>query len=204
MILECRNLEKSYDGRPLFSGLNLTLEKGEKVGILGPSGKGKSTLLKMVAGLVHPDRGRIRDHGARIGYVFQEPRLMPWYSALDNVAMPLVSLGHSQAAARREAARFLDDMGLSGFLNHYPGALSGGMNQRVAIARALAVSPGLLLLDEPFTGLDPDLRQSVRTRMAGVLARTGAGVIHVTHTREELMEGTARIYTLTTRGLVLI
>ncbi|MCG8568305.1 MAG: ATP-binding cassette domain-containing protein [Desulfobacterales bacterium] len=202
MVLECINLEKRYGSHMLFTGLNLALGKAEIIGILGTSGRGKSSLLKIAAGLVAPTKGKCRVHAGPVGYVFQEPRLLPWYSALDNVALALLPLGYTISSARQRAGQFLDQMGLSGFETHYPGTLSGGMNQRVSIARALAVSPKLLLLDEPFTGLDPDLRASVRDRMENVLAKTRAGVIHVTHAKEELMTSTNRIFTLTAQGLV--
>ena len=201
-LLEFHNLEKRYNTQILFTGLNLTLDTEEIIGVLGPSGKGKSTLLKIAAGLVRPTKGKIRVNAGCIGYVFQEPRLLPWYSALDNVALALLPTGYTIALARQRATLFLAQMGLSGFENHYPGALSGGMNQRVSIARALAVSPKILLLDEPFTGLDPDLRASVRARMEAVLVRSRAGVIHVTHAKQELMASTNRIFTLTDQGLI--
>ncbi|PHR28542.1 MAG: nitrate ABC transporter ATP-binding protein [Desulfotalea sp.] len=202
MVLQFKNLEKSYGGRLLFEGVNLTLSPDEIVGVLGPSGKGKSTLLKIAAGLEKPTGGMARIDTRRIGYVFQEPRLMPWYSALDNIALALLPLGYSSSSARQRAGRFLEEMGLGGFESHFPETLSGGMKQRVSICRAMAISPKLMLLDEPFIGLDPDLRADVRRRMQKILAQSRAAVIHVTHDKDELLPNTSRIYTLTGRGLI--
>ena len=202
-ILEFQNITKTYGRRTLFQHLNLVLAPGETLGLLGASGAGKSTLLKMAAGLVLPSRGRVRVHARSIGYVFQEPRLLPWYSALENITIVLSALGVPSRQARKTALQYLDDMGLAGFEHHYPGELSGGMNQRVSIARALAVSPDLLLLDEPFTGLDPDTRNAVRARMAEALV-TRTAVIHVTHARSELLPATGMVYTLSGQGLVRV
>lgn len=201
-VLEFENVAKTYGRRTLFQHLGLALAPGEAAGLLGPSGVGKSTLLKIAAGLVRPSRGRIRVRARTTGYVFQEPRLLPWYSALENITIILSARGIPARQARATAFRYLDDMGLAGFERYYPGELSGGMKQRVSIARALAVSPDLLLLDEPFTGLDPDTRNAVRARMAEALSRTRTAVLHVTHARPELLPSTATVYTLSGQGLV--
>lgn len=200
-ILEFHRVAKTYKKNILFENVDLNLGPGEGIGLLGPSGAGKSTLLKMAAGLVQPSQGQVKTGTCRIGYVFQDPRLLPWYTALENIVLVLSARGMAAGPARKTAFRFLDEMGLSGFEHHYPKELSGGMNQRVSIARALAISPELLLLDEPFTGLDPSLRRSIRSRVAKVAGRTNACIIHVTHARDELLPGLKAMYTLTPAGL---
>jgi len=180
----------------LFENLSLDIGPGQVVGIQGPSGAGKSTLLKMAAGLIRPVNGRVLIHAAPLGYVFQEPRLLGWYTARENVSLALEAAGMSGRTARQIALRSLGDLDLDGFEAHYPRELSGGMNQRISIARALAVSPGLLLLDEPFTGLDPALKGRVREQVRAMAEKTGACVIHVTHSKQELLPGTHALYTL--------
>lgn len=196
LMVEFKNAAKTYRNRPVFEHLNLKLPQGEIIGIQGPSGGGKSTILKMAAGLIRPSAGQALVHAQTLGYVFQEPRLLPWYTALDNILLALVAQGKPKKKARKIATKFMADMGLTGFETHYPGELSGGMNQRISIARALAVKPDLLLMDEPFTGLDPALKASVRNRIQTLLASTPTCVIHVTHAKEELMDQTDRLYTL--------
>ncbi len=204
MVLQFEHLKKQYGDQVLFTDVNLSLEKGEKIGIIGPSGRGKSTLLKIAAGLVRPSAGRAIINTGRIGYVFQEPRLMPWYPAEDNIAMVLHPLGYSAEKAKARARELMGEMGLAGFEAYYPDALSGGMKQRVSICRAMAISPELLLLDEPFTGLDPDLRAAIRERLQKMLTNTKAAVIHVTHDISELMSTNNRLFRLTSRKLNIL
>lgn len=202
MILRFADLEKKYGDRTLFHNVNLTLEKGEVAAIMGVSGQGKSTLLKIAAGLASQDKGEAVVRTKRIGYVFQEPRLLPWFTAQKNIALVLGPLGYSGKEAAERAKELLAEMELSGFEEYYPAQLSGGMKQRVSICRAMAVEPELLLLDETFTGLDPDLRNGVRERMNTMIARVQSAVLHVTHDPAELMACTGSVYALTTEGLV--
>ncbi|WP_051309171.1 ABC transporter ATP-binding protein [Desulfogranum japonicum] len=201
-ILQFQNLSKSYTDKSLFSNVNLYLEQGQIIGIIGPSGQGKSTLLKIAAGLVKPGGGKIVIGTSRVGYVFQEPRLLPWYSARDNIALALHPLGYSSKKALHRADELLEKMELSGFESYYPDELSGGMQQRVSICRAVSISPELLLLDEPFTGLDPNLRLSIRSYLENIFEDLQAAIVHVTHDTKELLNGTCAVYTLTGQGLV--
>ncbi len=203
-ILQFHNLAKSYGDKRLFSNVNLCLEQGQIVGIVGPSGQGKSTLLKIAARLVEPGEGKITIAADRIGYVFQEPRLFPWYSALDNIAIALYPLGYSKKEALQYGRELLQKMGLAGFESYYPDELSGGMKQRVSICRAVSISPELLLLDEPFTGLDQGLRLSIRSYLQDIFEDFPAAIIHVTHDTRELLDNTCAVYTLTDHGLVMI
>ena len=191
-VLVFDDVTMAFGPRTILSGFNLTLGPKEVIGVHGPSGAGKSTLLKMAAGLISPVKGRVRLAHGPIGYVFQEPRLIPWYTALENICLAVTAWGHTMADARKTALRLLSDMGLESFENHYPRQLSGGMNQRVSIARALAVNPILLLLDEPFTGLDPALKSQVREKLSQMVADQGISVIHVTHDTGELLPATCK------------
>lgn len=191
-VVRMENVCKRFGGRPVIAGFNLTVRPGETLGMLGPSGVGKSTVLRLIAGLETPDSGRVRLATARIGFVFQEARLLPWDTALSNVALPLRAMGMSRPDALERARRFLRRMELSEFEDALPSRLSGGMRQRVALARAFAVAPDILLLDEPFTGLDKALKQSIRTLLETAIDECGAAVVHVTHDPTELLDRTSR------------
>lgn len=190
------NVSMAFGRHILFENLSLEIGPGQVVGIQGPSGAGKSTLLKMAAGLIKPVKGRVRVQTSPLGYVFQEPRLLGWYTARENISLALEAAGMSGKAAKETALRCLRDLDLGGFEAHYPRELSGGMNQRISIARALSVSPGLLFLDEPFTGLDPALKDRVKEQVRAMAEKTKACVIHVTHSKQELLPGTHALFTL--------
>ncbi|HEX7853785.1 MAG TPA: nitrate/sulfonate/bicarbonate ABC transporter ATP-binding protein [Sphingobium sp.] len=160
-------------GAPVIDGVNLTLEEGEIVGLLGRSGSGKSTLLRSIAGLIRPDEGEVRfvpdpdrrasDITPEIAMVFQTFALFPWLTVLQNVELGLEALKIPAAERRTRALAAIDLIGLDGFENAYPKELSGGMRQRVGLARAIVVDPALLLLDEPFSALDVLTAETLRT-----------------------------------------
>ena len=159
----------------MLSDFSLSLASGEHAALLGPSGIGKSTLLRLIAGLEQPDSGRIHSEFCRVGYVFQEDRLLPWLTAEDNLTVVT-------GCTRETAGELLDALELGGEYRAYPDTLSGGMRQRVSIARALAFSPDLLLLDEPFKGLD----EALRARVAELIRKRHDGtLLLVTHDRRE-------------------
>ena len=160
--------------------------------VLGPNGSGKSTLLRLISGLLEPDAGRITIEGQpvadadqRVGLVFQEPRLLPWRTALDNVAFPLQIAGVGAAERRERARSLLELVGVGGFADARPHQLSGGMRQRVAIARALARDPQILLLDEPFSALDALTRERFNAELLDLWQRTGKTILLVTHSLSE-------------------
>lgn len=160
--------------------------------VLGPNGSGKSTLLRLIAGLLEPGDGRIQidgrdvsDADQRVGLVFQEPRLLPWRTALDNVAFPLQLAGVAKGERRARAREQLELVGVAAFAEAYPHQLSGGMRQRVAIARALVREPQILLLDEPFSALDALTRERFNTELLELWQRTGTAIVLVTHSIPE-------------------
>jgi NitT/TauT family transport system ATP-binding protein len=171
-----------HDGRPTLDGVSLTVAPGAVAGLLGPSGAGKTTLLQIAAGLRRPDAGAVSNGFARTAIVFQEPRLLPWRTALANIAFGLKALGSPRAARRERAERLAARLGLTAAdTRKYPHELSGGMRQRVAIGRALAVEPDLLLLDEPFSALDVGLRRELQDLVRGLIDERGLAALFVTH-----------------------
>jgi NitT/TauT family transport system ATP-binding protein len=172
--------------------IDLDVEAGQIVSLIGPNGGGKSTLLRVIAGLLRPDRGQvlldrepIRGPDPRIGLVFQEPRLLPWRSAARNVAYPMELAGWDQARRTSRVAELLATVGLSGASDRVPAALSGGMRQRAALARALALEPRVLLLDEPFSALDALTRERFNVELLGLWGRTRTTIVVVTHSIQE-------------------
>jgi len=190
---------RRYGGHAIVDAVDLTLHPGELTAILGASGAGKSTLLRLIAGLEPVSSGAIRHGGTlwsdtrhtvpaehrRVGLVFQDFALFPHLSAARNVAFGLAHLDRSEA--RKLSLSWLDRLGLSARAEAYPHELSGGEQQRVAIARALAPSPVALLMDEPFSGLDPERRDGVRETTLGLIAETGVPALLVTHQPEEAL-----------------
>jgi NitT/TauT family transport system ATP-binding protein len=153
--------------------------------ILGPSGCGKSTVLNLIAGLDNHSAGEISIDGDRIGFVFQQPRLLNWRTVRDNVMLPLEQQDVERAVLRKLAEKYLALVGLAGYENYYPLQLSGGMQQRVSIARALAIDPDILLMDEPFSGLDEITGRKLRQELIRIWRETGKTILFVTHSISE-------------------
>jgi iron(III) transport system ATP-binding protein len=198
-------ISKSFGRTAAVHDVSFDIEPGEIICLLGPSGCGKSTLLRLIAGIEPPDGGRIAIDGldvsgpglfvppeARgVGLMFQDFALFPHLRVIDNVAFGLKRLG--KAVARAEAEAALHRMGLSGYADHYPHMLSGGQQQRVALARALVPRPGVLLMDEPFSGLDTHMRHIIRNETLAILREVRATAMIVTHDSEEAMRLADRI-----------
>jgi len=203
-VLELREAVKHYRTGdaivPAVDGVSLTIEQGEVVALYGPSGSGKTTLLLLAAGMTPPDSGEVLFKGrpigdlsardathfrrSELGFVLQQFHLIPCMPAIDNAALKLVAEGLSRRAARREAAAWLERVGLGERRNHPPERLSTGERQRVAIARALANRPGMILADEPTANLDTRCAQEVLAMIADISHREGVAVVLVTHDPE--------------------
>ena len=188
-------------GTEALRDVSFTVGTGEFVSLLGPSGCGKSTALRLVAGLLAPDAGHVAypDGKPEIGFVFQEPTLMPWADALTNARLPLDLKGVARSEADGRAAAALARVGLKGFEHAYPRELSGGMKMRVSIARALAAEPKLLLLDEPFAALDEITRNALGDDMLRLWREDGLTVLFVTHNVSESSYLSQRVLVMTPR-----
>ena len=176
--MKIENLCKSFDGKVVLDHVSLTLESGGTACLMAPSGRGKTTLLRCIAGLEVPDSGQITDLPERIAYVFQEDRLCDGFSAVDNIRLVT-----GKTLGEGEIRRHLEELGLAGSLDQPVRELSGGMRRRVVISRAVCFGAGLLLLDEPFKGLDDEARQQTADYI--LRHRGAAAILCVTHDRED-------------------
>ncbi len=200
-FLTLENLTKQFGAHKAVDGLTVGVEKGEFVSLLGPSGCGKSTALRILAGLADPSQGAVEWTGAArdLGFVFQEPTLMPWANVADNVRLPLKLAHADEARANVAVAQALARVGLTEFAQSYPRELSGGMKMRVSIARALATEPYLLLMDEPFAALDEITRFRLNNDLLNVWRELRRTVVFVTHSVFESVYLSQRIVVMTPR-----
>jgi spermidine/putrescine ABC transporter ATP-binding subunit len=203
-FLELVNLTVAYGkNSPVLKGLNLSIDRGEFVSLLGPSGCGKTTTLRLIAGFLKPLEGKVllngKDHTnvpphkRNIGVVFQNYALFPHMDVFENVAFGLKMRRISKAEIEKKVKRALDMVGLSGFENRLPSELSGGQQQRVAIARAIVIEPDLLLMDEPLSNLDANLRAEMRGEIKQLQQNLGITTIYVTHDQSEAIAMSNRI-----------
>lgn len=201
-LLSLRGVGKRFaNGTEALSGLNFEIAEAEFVTLLGPSGCGKSTALRLIAGLIAADSGEIGWNGPcpEMGFVFQEPTLMPWADALTNARLPLDLKRMPRRQANDRARRALARMGLADFAGAFPRELSGGMKMRVSIARALAGEPKLLLMDEPFAALDEPTRQALNDDLKRLSREDRITVIFVTHSVTEASYLSDRVLVMTPR-----
>jgi NitT/TauT family transport system ATP-binding protein len=209
-LLRLDGIAKTFsNGVTAIADVDLTIRPGEFVSLLGPSGCGKSTLLKLVAGLAQPSTGTIDwpqstydvagTPEPSLGFVFQEPTLLPWRTVFDNVHLPLMLTGENKPGARERVTEALELVGLSAFAQSYPRQLSGGMKMRVSIARALVIRPQILLMDEPFAALDEITRIKLNDDLLQLFSRQRLTVIFVTHSVYESVYLSSRIVVMSAR-----
>jgi NitT/TauT family transport system ATP-binding protein len=208
--LSAEGVSKAYgeadEAVPVIADLSFTLGQGEIVSVVGPSGFGKTTLLNVLSGLIPPSGGTILWHGrpidgmpGHVGYMLQKDLLLPWRTAIANVTIGLEIKGLAREEARRRARAILDQLALSGFEDHYPATLSGGMRQRVALARTLVAEPEVLLLDEPFAALDFQTKLVIESDTAKLVREQRRSVLLITHDIEEAVSLSDRVIVLSHR-----
>jgi NitT/TauT family transport system ATP-binding protein len=205
-LVALRDVGKTFaNGVVALDRIDLNVAAGEFLSLLGPSGCGKSTALRIIAGLIAPSRGSVtwangESVSARdIGFVFQEPTLMPWTDVASNVSLPLRLAGTDSRAAARQVDEVLARVGLTEFRRVYPRELSGGMKMRVSIARALVTKPKLLLMDEPFAALDEITRFKLNNDLRALWDALGTTIVFVTHSVFESVFLSNRIVVMTPR-----
>lgn len=208
MIIEARNIRKSFGSLEVLKGVDIAIDRGEIVSIVGTSGAGKTTLLQILGTLDRADSGELRIDGTdimgmnnrkqaefrnrRLGFIFQFHRLLPEFTALENVMIPALIAGKSRKEASQEAERLLSELNLSGRASHKPSELSGGEKQRVAVARALVNHPAIILADEPSGSLDSAHKEELHALFFRLCREMGQTFLIVTHD-EKLAAGTDRI-----------
>ena len=196
--MRVRDLTISYGSEPVLEGVNLAVGDGRFVSLVGPSGSGKSSLLRAVIGLQQPLSGTVETNLARsqLGILFQDDALLPWKTARDNVALGLSFNGMGRSKALAEAEAWLERLDLVGFGDRFPRHLSGGQRKRVALAQVLALKPKLILMDEPFASLDAIVGARVVRDVVALVERGGISVLLVTHDLEEALSLSDEVYLL--------
>jgi NitT/TauT family transport system ATP-binding protein len=209
-LLSLRGISKRFVARDrlvsAIEGISLDIARGEFLTMVGPSGCGKSTILNIVSGLMRPSEGTLELDGKalagvtrEIGYVTQQPNLMPWRTLIENVSFPLEVEGTSRSEREDRAAQLVRMVGLSGFEKSYPHELSGGMRQRANIIRTLIYSPKVILMDEPFGPLDAQTRVLLQEQLLDIWTRTGVTIVFITHDLHEAIGLGDRVVLLSSR-----
>jgi NitT/TauT family transport system ATP-binding protein len=200
VLVSLRNVGKTFEnGTVAVAGLDLDVVEGEFVSLLGPSGCGKSTALRLISGLSEASAGVVTSPGGNIGFVFQDPTLMPWTTVAENVMLPFKLKGADDTQSRAAVSAALARVALSEFADAYPRELSGGMRMRASIARALVTQPRLLLMDEPFAALDEITRFKLNNDLLALWQELRRTVIFVTHSVFESVFLSQRILVMTPR-----
>lgn len=196
--MQLKNINKSFGAIEVLEDITLSINKEEIVCILGPSGCGKSTLLNILSGLIEPDTGDVQHEIKKMGYVFQEDRLLPWKTVYENIRFV------EPKSSKEEIYRLIADIGLEGFEHYFPSELSGGMKQRCSIARAFNYHSDLLLMDEPFKSLDYTLRLKMLKQLISLWEKTHNSILFITHEIDEALLLGDRIIILSDRPARII
>lgn len=190
-----KNISKSFDNMEILKDINIHVNEGELVSVLGPSGSGKSTVFNILTNLIEADKGEVRVDG-EISYMYQKDMMVPWKKVIDNVGIPLVFKGKSKKIARVEVEKYINTFGLDGFQYKYPAQLSGGMKQRANFLKAYLTSNDIMLLDEPFGALDSITRRKLQQWLMDLTKEMKSTILFITHDIEEAIFLSHRIYVI--------
>lgn len=191
-VIETANIEKSYNGLQVLKNVSIDLQKGQVIAIAGPNGCGKTTFLKILSGIENPDSGKLYVRG-KIGLIPQDNLLFPWFNVRKNISLGLKFRKVKRDIQELKIKEISEKLGIASYLKEYPLRLSGGTAKKVAIARALVLDPDILLLDEPFAGLDIESVATLKDSIL-MLKKSGMSMIIVSHQLDELIEIADRIY----------
>lgn len=199
-MIHLAHIQKSYGDHCILNDFNLDIHQNARVGLIGNSGTGKTTILNIIAGLVKPDAGTMRISSRRIGYVFQETRLLPWQNVINNVIIGAKAIQISKDKAVAKCRDILDRLEIREYEHYYPAQLSGGIAQRVSIARAFYIEPEILLMDEPFNSLDPGLRDRLHDYVLELIRERNITLLYVSHFPDDVFKVTDRVLMLKKSG----
>jgi NitT/TauT family transport system ATP-binding protein len=203
MMIRLNHIHKSYGRHVILNDFNLEIPPQERVGFIGNSGIGKTTILNIIAGLVKPDSGQMEINSGRIGYIFQEARLIPWLNVIHNVTIGAKAIGIPKPEALEKCRSILERLEIGNYESFYPGQLSGGIAQRVSIARAFFIDPEILLMDEPFNSLDPALRNRLHEYVLELTREKNITMLYVSHFPDDVIKVTNKVYLLKKEGRLL-
>lgn len=195
-MFSLRNVGLNYGDLKVLEGFDFAGDKRQSICLFGASGVGKTSILNILAGIVKPQSGRVSSSHRRMAYIFQQPRLVPWFTVRENLAVGLYDLGLSPHERLGRVENILPLLGLTEFIDFYPGQLSGGMKQRVSVGRAFVIEPDLILLDEPFTGLDENNKRDMQRLLSSLRDRHSCTSVMVTHDVREAIKFGDRIAVL--------
>lgn len=196
------NISKSFDNMEILKNININVDEGEVVSILGSSGSGKSTIFNIITGLVKADSGKVEVNG-KVSYMYQKDMMVPWKKVIDNIGIPLVFSGKSKKDAREIVERYIDTFGLQGFQYKYPSQLSGGMKQRANFLKTYLTSNDIMLLDEPFGALDSITRRKLQQWLINLKSEMKSTILFITHDIEEAIFISDRIYVISEKPAVI-
>ena len=197
-----RGISKSFDNMVILNDINIEVNEGELVSIVGPSGSGKSTIFNIITNLIKFDSGEKRVNGD-VSYMYQKDMMVPWKKVVDNIATPLVFKGMDKKNARKEVEKYIGTFGLNGFQNKYPNKLSGGMKQRANFLQTYLTSNDIMLLDEPFGALDSITRSNMQQWLLDIKKNMNSTILLITHDVDEAVLLSDRVYVISEKPAVI-
>lgn len=197
-----KNIYKSFDNMEILKDINIEVNEGELISILGPSGSGKSTIFNILTNIISSDKGEININGD-ISYMYQKDMMVPWKKVIDNIGIPLIFKGKNKKDSREEVKKHINDFGLSGFEYKYPSQLSGGMKQRANFLKTYLTSKDIMLLDEPFGALDSMTRRKMQRWLLDLTKEMNSTILFITHDIEEAILLSNRIYIISEKPAII-